>query len=98
MSRERFQRLAVYYPETHETPGYQIVSTPDVIKTELVLQQNGYIPCPVHGGACAMTAPTCLSLHRNPKMNRARWNRLANVLTYRMLDPVVGCSGLEVGK
>lgn len=54
MSRTRFQHLAVYYPETHETPGYQIISTPDVIKTECILQQNGFVCCPVHGGAWAL--------------------------------------------
>lgn len=28
MSGTQFQHVAVYYPENHETPGYQIVSTP----------------------------------------------------------------------
>jgi len=50
----RFQHLAVYYPETHETPGYQVISVPDVVKAELTLQQNGFVSCPVHGGAWAL--------------------------------------------
>ena len=54
MSRERFQHIAVYYPENHDTPGYQIISVPDVVKAELTLQQNGFVSCPVHGGAWAL--------------------------------------------
>ena len=54
MSRERFQHIAVYYPENHDTPGYQIISVPDVVRAELTLQQNGFVCCPVHGGAWAL--------------------------------------------
>ena len=61
MSRERFQHVAVYYPENHETPGYQIITTKDVIKTELTLQHNGYISCPVHGDSWAL--PGSVTVH-----------------------------------
>ena len=59
--RSKFQHIAVYYPENHETPGYQIVTTPDVIKAELTLQQNGFVSCPVHGGAWAL--PGSVTVH-----------------------------------
>ena len=61
MSRTQFQHIAVYFPETHELPGYQIVTTPDIIKTELGLQQNGFVSCPVHGGAWAL--PGSITVH-----------------------------------
>jgi hypothetical protein len=60
-NKTRFQHIAVYYPENHETPGYQIVTTPDVIKAELTLQQNGFVSCPVHGGAWAL--PGSITVH-----------------------------------
>jgi hypothetical protein len=53
-NRSRYEHIAVYYPDTHETPGYQIVTTPNLVQTELTLQQNGYVCCPVHGGAWAL--------------------------------------------
>jgi len=52
--KSNYEHLAVYYPDTHETPGYQIVTTPNLVQTELTLQQNGYVSCPVHGGAWAL--------------------------------------------
>jgi hypothetical protein len=51
--RSSRQNIAVYFPEDHKLPGYHMIQTGNEVVSELALEQNGYIRCPVHGGAWA---------------------------------------------